>query len=269
MKTKHRVSIAGLVILAIIIVAVLVLVAKHRAEAPVTTAGSSAASATTAVPASLVSVPATDVSVVHDSYLASVSGSYPQFSQAGADFNKKISDAVNGDVAEFTKDASADYQAHLAMDGDSFKKQFANGGYYYLDIKYSVVQSNANYVSVIIREEGFTGGAHPYHNLFTFNYDVKNQREMALAALFPNDPNYLKTVSDDARISLTSTLATAADESSLDDNMKGMLDDGTDPATPDNFNAFTFTDGSITVYFGEYQVAPYVYGEQQVTIGRQ
>lgn len=267
MKSKRNASIVGLAIIAIIIVVVLVLVAKHRAEAPASSSVQSATSTATAA-GNLVSIAPTDVSIAATTPLDTVTGSYPQFTQTDVAFNKKIADGITGDAADFTKNASADYQAHLATGGDEFQKEFASGNYYTFDVSYDVVQSNADYVSLIVREEGFTGGAHPFHNLFTFNYDVKNQKEVTLASLFPNDPNYLTTVSSESRAALTTKLTAAAEETTLDDNTKSMMMDGTDPTTPDNFDAFTFTGSTITVYFGEYQVAPYVYGEQSISLER-
>jgi hypothetical protein len=42
-----------------------------------------------------------------------------------------------------------------------------------------------------------------------------------------------------------------------------MIDAGTAP-TLENYQVFTFTNDMLTIYFGEYQVAPYVYGPQKV-----
>jgi hypothetical protein len=45
-----------------------------------------------------------------------------------------------------------------------------------------------------------------------------------------------------------------------------MLEDGTNP-TPENFSLFTLpNDTQATFYFGEYQVAAYVFGPQQITV---
>jgi hypothetical protein len=213
---------------------------------------------------SLVTVSPEIVPVNHDSYLSSVSGSYPQFNQADSSFNKKIADTVNKDITDFTSSASADYQTHMATGGDAFQKEFASGGYYFFNVNTTINQSNEKYISIVIREEGYTGGAHPFHTVATYNYDVKKHHEISLSDLFPMDSNYLKTVSSYARTDLTKQLTAASGEKKLDANMKSMLDDGTDSTKAENFQIFTFTDSAITLYFGEYQVAPYVFGEQSV-----
>lgn len=237
----------------------------HGAEAPVP-----------AVPAPVaneepVSIAPTLVSVAHDSYLSSVSGSYPQFSQADSAFNKKIADAVAKDIAGFSADADADYRARLETGGDEFSKDFAKGGYYGLSVTADVVQSNSHFISLIIREEGFTGGAHGFHRLTTYNYDVQSRREINLSHFYPDDPDFLRKVSESARAGLAEKLAKDGGEASLDAAAMSMMKEGTDPANPDNFRNFTFTVEAmdeITVYFPEYQVAPYVYGEQSVRLER-
>lgn len=237
----------------------------HGAEAPVQ-----------AVPVPVaneerVSIAPSSVSVAHDSYLSSVSGSYPQFSQADSTFNGKIADAVAKDVAGFSADADADYRARLETGGDGFRKDFAKGGYYGLSVTSEVVQSNSHFISLIIREEGFTGGAHGFHRLTTYNYDVQNRREITLSHFYPNDPDYLRKVSESARAGLAEKLAKDGGEASLDAAARSVMDEGTDPADPENFKNFTFYTEAVdevTVYFPEYQVAPYVYGEQTIRLER-
>ncbi len=52
-----------------------------------------------------------------------------------------------------------------------------------------------------------------------------------------------------------------------DVNLAQMIYSGTEPII-ENFDVFTFTPESITIYFDEYQVAPYVYGRQEIVIPR-
>ena len=122
----------------------------------------------------------------------------------------------------------------------------------------TVVQSNANYISVILREESFADGAHPAHNMETFNYDVKHHRELTVT-----DFVSLKDASTDSQTQLLSDLG---EGDMPDQNTQSMIQEGTDPANPDNFSKFTFDGDKVTIYFGEYQVAPYVFGEPEVKI---
>lgn len=204
------------------------------------------------------------ISADQNSYLLGISGSYPKFSQADESFNKKISDTVMADISVFKENANDNYQARLQTGGDEFQKQFADSGQFTYQVTTEVVQSSNQYVSVLIRAGGFSGGAHGYENIFTFNYDVKNKKEITLADLFVGDKNYLKTISDIARKQLTEKLTKASEQSVLDENMTSMMLGGTDPAKPDNFKLFTIKNDVVTIYFSQYQVAPYVYGDQTI-----
>lgn len=198
------------------------------------------------------------ISVAQDSYLLSVSGSYPQFMQADAGFNQKIATMVTGGIADFKKAVNDDYQARLKIGGDEFQKQFEQGGMYTLSWKAEIVQSNDRFISVIIRQEGYTGGAHGYHLITSYNYDVKNNKELMIT-----DFMSLADASAQSRIQLKEKFQ---ENGGFDAVVESMIDDGTESDSSENFKVFTFIPKSLTVYFPEYQVAPYVFGEQQVVL---
>lgn len=208
------------------------------------------------------------ISVAEDSYLLDIQGNYPQFTQSGTEFNKTIKDFITNGINSFKQEASDDYKARLETGGEDFQKEFAQSGLYSYQIKTEIIQSNSSFISMAITVAGYTGGAHGYSNTVTFNYDVTNKKEIGLEYFFPNNPNYLKTISDAARIQLAEKLAYASNQETLDDNTKSMMIEGTDPSNAQNFKMFTFTNNEIQIYFGQYQVAPYVYGEQTITLPR-
>ncbi|MEI8223597.1 MAG: DUF4163 domain-containing protein [bacterium] len=198
------------------------------------------------------------VSVAEDSYLLEITGGYPQFPQADDMFNKKIADAITAETGEFKKYASEDYQAQLTTDsGDLFQKRFEQGEMYTLSWNTEVIQSNDNYISVIIRQESYTGGAHGSRVARSFNYDVKQHKELILTDLM----SYEKA-SQVSRESFKKVFTENGDR----EVFESFALEGTDPKIPENFQVFTMTPDVITIYFNEYQVAPYVYGEQQVVI---
>ncbi len=260
---KHKTTIYAVITLILgitVLVGFFMWINKH-VEVPVIDSNTNTSSQTS----NLVSIAPMMIPVDHNSYMASVKGSIPQFLQASDDFNKKILDGVMGDISDFNKNARADYDAHLKIDGDQFQKEFsdAKGSYYYFNITSNVVQSNETDISVVIHEEIYSGGAHPAHNVISYNYDVKNNKEISITDLAS-----LQYLSSQARDILTKKFLSDANETVLDDNVKQMLYDGTDPSHLENFNTFTFTLTDLNVYFGEYQVAPYVFGEQEITIPR-
>ena len=208
---------------------------------------------------------------------ASFDISYPQFTLADAAFNKKIVDAVQAAKTEFAQNAADNWKAYRENtyeEGDP--GQFPSDPYP-MYVKWELVQATDHYISAIMRIGGYNGGAHGFENIISWNYDVKAQKELTLADMFPNDPDYLKTVSDYSRTALTKKLSadipldemTSPEEREkyIQESIQPMIDAGTEP-TLQNFSVFTFTDTNITLYFSQYQVAAYVYGEQQVTMPR-
>ena len=201
----------------------------------------------------------TMVSVAEDSYLLGIGGSYPQFPQADAAFNAKIAKMVTDEITTFKKSANDDYQTRLQTGGDEFRKEFEQGGMYTMNVKMELVQSNDRYISFVIRIEGYTGGAHGYHTITSFNYDVAAKRELAITDFIT-----LADASAQSREQLKKVFADNSDAATFE----SFAMDGTDPKKPENFANFTFTNDAVKIYFNEYQVAPYVYGEQSTTIQR-
>lgn len=200
------------------------------------------------------------VSVAEDSFLYSIIGAYPQFIQADQSFNEKISNVFTNHINDFKKSADENYQDHLKIEGEAFKAEFEKGDRgYNFSISTSVIQSNDAFISVIVREEGYTGGAHPFHTVLTFNYDVKNHKELSLTDFIT-----LKEVSDISRKDLRDQFTKKGDAGTFE----MFAIDGTDPLRPENFQNFTVTPSAVVIYFNEYQVAPYVYGEMSVMIPR-
>lgn len=201
---------------------------------------------------------------------------YPQFNNVDPEFNKKIADVVATGKDEFTEFAVDNWKAYRETsfeDGDP--GEFPSEPYPFY-VKWEPARIDDSYISFVMRIGGYNGGAHGYENIVSFNYDVIGQKEVTLADLFPDDTEYLKTVSDFSRTELLRQFGALFDPANAEEgesvesvmqSLTSMLDAGTEP-TPENFSVFTFTDTDITLYFSQYQVAPYVYGEQQVTMPR-
>ncbi len=203
-----------------------------------------------------------DMSLVQEIYIteannpSDTTGSYPQFKNASSFFNDKIKNDITIAMAEFK---------------DSVKDSERPGDMYF-EVHTDYFQVNENNISILITIEQFTGGAHGFDSLYSYNYDVKNNKELKLKDFFPNDPNYLKKVSDFSRKELTNKFqnelrrADYPDDESYNaglSNMKSMMQAGTQP-TLENFSVFTFTPEYLYIHFAEYQVAAYVYGKQVV-----
>ncbi|MDQ5928927.1 MAG: hypothetical protein QG594_705 [Bacteroidota bacterium] len=204
----------------------------------------------------------------------------PQFTNASGVFNKKIEQYVRERITEHKTETAENWQARIdtqGPDGDLPKVPTGDGDKMYFYAKFDAPEQNNNeYISILTRIGGYTGGAHPYEEVLAYNYDVKNKKEVVLADLFPNDPNYLIKISNIARSALIDRFADNLSDGDFDsanerkdyveNTIRAMVNEGTDANKPENFTNFTFNKNELTIHFGQYQVAPYVFGLQDVVI---
>lgn len=201
----------------------------------------------------------------------------PQFANASSLFNKKIEQNIRERIAEHKTETAENWQARIdtqGPDGDLPKVPTGDGDKMFFYAKFDAPEQNNNqYISVLTRIGGYTGGAHPYEEVVTYNYDVKNKKEMTLADLFVNNPNYLNQISEISRKILierfTENLGNDFDsekdrQTYIKEVIEPMINDGTDPTKPENFANFTFSKDKLIIHFGQYQVGPYVAGQQDV-----
>ncbi len=200
---------------------------------------------------------------------------YPQFKNTSSEFNQKIEDQINAGIAQQKKDSADNWKARYDTQskGENIPQYPKEDDKFYFNVSWKPVQENNSFVSFILTVSAFEGGAHGYETLTSYNYDVANKKEVTLASLFPNGVNYLKTISDFARKDLTAQfkkrldVKTKTDEKNFQDGVVPMLMEGTTPVA-ENFSVFTFTKENVTIYFNQYQVAPYSMGQSSITIQR-
>lgn len=125
----------------------------------------------------------------------------------------------------------------------------------YLDVRYQLVSSPGNILSIKFATEGyFAGAAHPYHLMYSFNYDLEQGKDVSFSSLFLPGADYLGAISKYC----------VAQLGTRDIDFKDFTQ-GADP-TPDNYKNWNITPDGLIITFDEYQVAPYAAGPQVVTI---
>lgn len=116
---------------------------------------------------------------------------YPELTGGGANaagFNRTVKARAEKVVADFKK---LMIKATTAEDLKHLPKDVG----YYLDLGYSVQYADDDVISLLFSEDTYSGGAHPNHNFFALDYDLKNGRELKLAELFKLGAKYLETLS--------------------------------------------------------------------------
>lgn len=190
---------------------------------------------------------------------------YPYFKNADKSFNDLIENTAKVSWDEFKQMTTENWQA---LKDTAFADQKVGDNPeqpFQFDLSCDIIQQTDKYISLVMRFGGYPGGgAHGYQNVITFNYDVANKKIMGLGDLFASNPDYLKTLSEYSRKQLINKLSQDSKDKDYLNNIKSMVEMGTQPL-PENFKNFTISkDNILTIYFGQYQVAPYASGEQKV-----
>lgn len=129
---------------------------------------------------------------------------------------------------------------------------------YYLIINYKEYHYH-NLISYIFFSESFTGGAHPIHLIKSFAYNIDTNSFITINTLIKNNPNILNELSN-------YTYHTLSNKKIFQNQVvNDMLKEGTLPTT-NNFKNILFTDKGLIIYFERYQIAPYYYGDYNITI---
>ena len=129
---------------------------------------------------------------------------------------------------------------------------------YYLIINYKEYYYH-NLISYIFFSESFTGGAHPIHLIKSFVYNIDTNSFITINTLIKSNPNILNKLSD-------YTYHTLSNKKIFQNQVvNNMLKEGTLPTT-DNFKNILFTDKGLIIYFERYKIAPYYYGDYNITI---
>ena len=125
------------------------------------------------------------------------------------------------------------------------------------------VQLNQEYLSFVINIYYFSGGAHGLNEVYAFNYDIVQKKELTINDFLGNSPQALQELSQISAQQVTSQLQSSGVQ--IDDILTPMIQQGTKP-TLDNYNNFNFNYNSLTIYFQQYQVAPGYVGPITITI---
>jgi hypothetical protein len=194
-------------------------------------------------------------------------GEYPEFSNASLEFNKKIADIVKNSIKEQSVNSEDNWMSRFETKSpdDKIEKIPNKEERFQLESSVRIIRNDKDVISFILDIYEFSGGAHGNSSIYTFNYNVVNQKEITLKDVSNGDQNFIKKVSDKTRDILKKDLAKRA-EVDLEDFGSEMLYSGTEP-NEENFSLFTLPEeGKITFHFPSYQVAPYVFGASEVTL---
>ena len=197
-------------------------------------------------------VPMSVVSVTQSDSFYDIQAEYPQFTGIDPAFNQKISSLVTSQIDSFKKEAKDNFDARNATVPPGQKPLKNPEQPFDFIASMTPAQFSPSYVSFMIDIYYFSGGANGADQIFAFNYDLKNKKEISILD-FTGSQAGLDKLASLAQAQVTSQLQSNGLQ--IDGTLKQMIADGT-KATPDNYSNFTFGYGKLTVYFEQYQAAP-------------
>ena len=158
--------------------------------------------------------------------------------------------AFTTEMQNFVQGLIADFKKNMASMGPPPIQATSS-----FDVRYQVVSPPGDILSINYQTEGYIAGmAHPYHLIYTFNYDLEAGKDIALSDLFLPNTDYLGALSKYCASQLNTRNINFQEFSQ-----------GADP-TPANYKNWNITSDGLMITFDEYQVAAYVAGPQTVTV---
>lgn len=193
---------------------------------------------------------------------------YPVFKNVAPEFNNKIFSQIEAAINEHKELSEENWKARFetATKDDPISEKPTKDEKFILAITFKEKQVNSEFISGFLDFSGYTGGAHGYQNFVALNYDIKNKKEISFSDYLINTKRSFTEVQNIAREELVSKYAssTSKDEKEYNESIKQSIFDGTSKIS--DFETYTFTKNGATIYFGQYQVGPYVIGIPEVEI---
>lgn len=184
-----------------------------------------------------------------------LNATYPQIvgtplTEAAKNFNQHVTSMVNAEVEQFKNSVKRDLPHMKTLPEDVQHNTLS------IDYDVDVIHPTPlALISIRLNVEGMQAGrAHPFHVYRVLNFDLSQNKELALSDLFKPDSNYLKSLSKYSSQQLTASLKD-----------KWMIAEGA-KANTTNYKNWNIQADSILITFDEYQVAPYTNGPQEVEI---
>lgn len=191
---------------------------------------------------------------------------YPRFEGVASIVNAEIDKFVSEYLVAFRKNSEENWKARFEtkLPGETVSEFPSDNEKFYASITWKFDRMDDKYISITLNAYEFSGGAHGSATVHSINYDVKNNKLMTLADLYPGKPDYLKKISDGAIESLNAQLL-AQEDGTQNVALRMQIEEGAGPDLK-NFEAFTHNENVLTIYFQQYQVGPYAIGMPKVEL---
>lgn len=124
---------------------------------------------------------------------------------------------------------------------------------YEIDWSYCVTYNKNGILSLVVSNYQYTGGAHGMTLQESYNYDLNEGKKLSLASLFEPGVEYKKVINNEIKKQIASRPENFFEGES---GFQSIADD----------QDYYLKDGHLVIYFGLYEIAPYVSGLPEFAI---
>lgn len=205
-----------------------------------------------AAPPALADVAIETAKLERKSEILDIEMAYPKTGIAAID--RAFADWVNGMVADFETGAEEDFASFKADNNGELPPWT-----YSLYLGFEAARNDDAMLVFDFDESIFQGGAHPNHDIITFNYMMPDGWRVYLPEIFAGKPALEKI----SALAIEQLSATLLGPDSMSD--PEWVQSGAGPQWS-NFQDFLLLEDTLVIRFPPYQVAAYAAGDQRVEI---
>jgi hypothetical protein len=187
-----------------------------------------------------------------------ISAEYPQidFGPEALMGMRGVAEDINSDIIRVINGIMIPFKEQSAQDSFSCPQELN-----FLESNYTTAYKSNSYLSFMF--ETYISprcAAHPMTYRTSFNYSYSNKGLLTIDSLFAPGSDWLNYISKYC----IKELKARSKKDGLENNDESVISGAS--AKPENFNTFTITDHTLDICFNLYQVGPYVWGFQTVSI---
>ncbi|MDR1774300.1 MAG: DUF3298 and DUF4163 domain-containing protein [Clostridioides sp.] len=175
---------------------------------------------------------------------------FPVVLNSDKKIEKLINSQIEGDIKNFyTQNHKSAVKSYFDLQSEDVK--------YKITADYVLENNDENFLSIKIRYYVYAGGAHGYYEDKSYNYDIKNSKEIKLKDFFKDGINYVEDIN--------SIISSKIEEKKKEEGKNY------EPYTFKTINKeqkFYLSNDSIVIYFDLYEIAPYVGGIPEFAINK-
>ncbi len=120
---------------------------------------------------------------------------YPQFNTVDPAFNEKITKLIETSILDFKKESKDNWEAIKATAPKESPLPENPTEPFDFQVSWNPVQINDKYLSFVIDMFYYTGGASGNEEIYAFNYDVANKKEITIVDFLNSSQEYLQKLS--------------------------------------------------------------------------